>query len=142
MRFGEERVVRAHVRDGPFTEEYRASGPDFVVRNDPPPQRDEPHVMPLRLSFPLMAYIFRSRGRRIKGGARLRGELVDVTLRAGVGDAEEEEETQGHYDGERAYGDPVAVGATPEDKEQHGRERWPEDRGDLPGQGEEPEEFP
>jgi hypothetical protein len=38
-----------------------------------------------------MAYIFRSRGRRIKGGARLRGELVDVAFRAGVGDAEEEE---------------------------------------------------
>jgi hypothetical protein len=89
-----------------------------------------------------MAYIFRSRGLRIKGGARLRGELVDVAFRAGVGDAEEEEEAQGHYDGERAYGDPVAVGSSPEDEEQHGRERGPEDRGDLPGQGEKPEELP
>src|ERR687897_2158247 len=121
IRFGDERVIRAHVRDGPFTEKDRALGPHLVIRNDLAPQRDEPHVAVLRLSFPLMAYIFRSRGLRIKGGTRSWGELVDVAFGADVGDAEEEEETKGHYDSERAYGDPVAVSSSPEDEEKHGR---------------------
>jgi hypothetical protein len=54
-----------------------------------------------------MAYIFRSRGRRIKGRRSLGGELVDVGFGPGVWDAEEEEEAGGHDDGERADGDPV-----------------------------------
>src|SRR5215210_3550284 len=137
MRFCDERVIRAYVRDRSITEEYRASGPYLVVRNDLAPQCDEPHAVVLTL----MAYIFRSRGRRIKGG-RLRGELVDVMFRVRIGDAEEEEQSSGHYDGERAYGDSVARGAAPEGEEQHGRERRPEDRRDLSCQGEEPEELP
>src|SRR5215208_4954869 len=52
MRFGDERVIRAHVRYRPFTKEDRAIGPDLVVRNDPAPQRDEPHVSATRLTFP------------------------------------------------------------------------------------------
>ena len=42
-------------------------GPDLVVRDDPAPERDEPHG-PSLPTFPLMAYIFRPAGRRIKGG--------------------------------------------------------------------------
>ena len=93
IRFGDERAIGTHFRDGPVTEKNRAIGPHLVVRNDLAPQRDEPHATVLRLSLLLMAYIFRSRDLRIKG-ARLRGELVDVAFRAGVGDAEEEVEAR------------------------------------------------
>ena len=34
IRFGEERVIGAHVRDGSFTEKDCAIGPHLVVRND------------------------------------------------------------------------------------------------------------
>src|SRR5215212_6681778 len=71
MRFGDERVIRAHVRDRPFTKEDRAIGPDLVVRNDPAPQRYEPHVTATRLTFPS----WHTSSARRAGESRAAGDL-------------------------------------------------------------------
>ncbi len=44
LGFSRQRVVGPHVRHGAVAQQDRPPGPDLVVRHDPAPQRDEPHL--------------------------------------------------------------------------------------------------
>src|ERR687893_442645 len=82
---------------------------------------------------PSSPYIFGPGGRRIKW---------EGPSGPGVGDAQEKEYAGGHDNRERADGEPVPEGPSPEREEQRGRERGPEDGRDLSGEREEAEELP
>src|SRR5918997_3562835 len=82
---------------------------------------------------PSSPYIFGPGGRRIKW---------DGPSGPGVWDAQEKEYAGGYDNRERADGEPVPEGPSPEREEQRGRQRGPEDGRDLSGEREEAEELP